>query len=149
MKISAGLLTLKPVLVRVGCIAPVAQQLIAEAHHPSAPGSAALRTRLEVDGGPARTVGPETEHLLVPPPAVRRQQLQLTGPLDEHAGSAEGRRRLDADSGAPGGGQVGLEEHPQSLTRVDPPHRAFRTAQPHLQDDPGVHAGCKPAAREG
>lgn len=129
--------------------APVAQQLISETHPAAAPGSVGLRAGLQIDGGPVRTIWPETEHLLLGPPSVRHQQLQLTGPLDEHAGSAERRRRFDADGGASGGGQVGFEDQPEGLARIDPPHRALRTAQAHLEHDPGVESGCKTAGSSG
>lgn len=142
---SGGLLTLKPAVARVGFSTLVAQQLISEAHRASAPVSIALRAGLEVDGGPVRTICPETEHLPRGPLAVRHQQLQLSGAFNEYAGSAERRRRFDADGGAPGGGQVGLQDHPESLARVYPPHRALCTAQPHLEYNPGVHTSCKTA----
>lgn len=134
---------------QVGCSTPVAQQLISEALHAPAPGSISLRAGLEIDGGPVRTIWPETEHLLLWPPSVRHQQLQLPGPFNEHAGSTERGRRLDADSGAPGGGQVGFKDHPESLSRIYPPHRALCTAQPHLEYDPGVHPSCKTAGSSG
>lgn len=132
-------------MAQVGCSTPVAQQFISEAHRASAPGSIALRAGLEVDGGSARAICPETEHLLLRPLAVRHQQLQHSGAFNEHAGSAERRRRFDADGGAPGGGQVGLQDHPESLARVYPPHRALCTAQPHLEYNSGVHTSCKTA----
>lgn len=149
INIRGHVLTVKPAVAQVGCSTPVAQQLVSEAHRAPAPGSIALRAGLEVDGGPVRTVCPETEHLLLRPPAVRHQQLQLAGPFNVHAGSAERGRRFDADSGAPGGQQVGLQDHPESLARVYPPHRALCAAQPHLEHDPGVHTSCKTAGSSG
>lgn len=99
---------LKPTVhVQVEGGASVPQQLISEAHHASAP-AIALRTGLDVDGGPVWTVRPETEDLLLRPPAVRLQQLQVAGPLYVDAGPAEGGRRFDADGAAPGGGQARL-----------------------------------------
>lgn len=95
---------LKPTVhVQVEGGASVPQQLISEAHHASAP-AIGLRTGLDVDGGPVWTVRPETEDLLLRPPAVRHQQLQVAGPLYVDAGPAEGGRRFDADGAAPGGG---------------------------------------------
>lgn len=132
-------------MAHVGCSSPVAQQLISEAHRASAPGSITLRSGLEVDCGPVRTICPETEHLLLGPPVLCHQQLQLPGSFNEHAGSMERGRRFDADSGALGGGQIGLQDHPESLARVYPPHRALCTAQLHLEDNPGVHTSCKTA----
>lgn len=125
-----------------GCSAPVAQYLVPEADQVSAPGSVARRAGLEVDGWPPRTVQPQAEHLI--PRAG--QKLQLTAALHEHAGPVQRGPRLDAPGAVPGRGQVGFEGDAQSLARVDPPHRALRAAQPHLQDDPGVHAACKTAA---
>jgi len=95
-------LTLQPAVAHVGCSTPVAQQLISEAHGASAPGSVTLRAGLEVDGGSVWTISPKTVHLMPGPPALGHQQLQLPGPLDEHAGSAERGGRFDADDGAPG-----------------------------------------------
>jgi len=145
-----GSLTLKPRVARVGHSAPVAQQLVSEAHRPAAPRANTLRAGLEVDGGPVGSIDPETEDLLLGPPALRLQQLQLPGPFDEHAGSTQRGRRLDAHGGAHGGGQVGLQDHSESLARVNPAHRALCAAQLHLQHNPGVHTSCKTAgsARE-
>lgn len=150
-QIVEGPLTLQPALTQVRSSAPVSQQLVSETHRASAPGSISLRAGLEVDDGPVRTVRPETEHLLFGPlaAAARRQQLELPGAFNEHAGSSERRGRLDADRGAPGGGQVGLQDHPESLARVDPPHRALSAAQPHLEDDPGVDSSRKTAGPGG
>ena len=148
IRVVEGPLTLQPALTQARSSAPVSQQLVSEAHRASAPGSISLRAGLEVDDGPVRTVRPETEHLLLGPPAAAaagHQQLELPGAFNEHAGSSERRGRLDAHGGAPGGGQVGLQDHPESLARVDPPDRALRAAQPHLEDDPGVDSSCKTA----
>lgn len=151
-QIVEGPLTLQPAQTQVRSSAPVSQQLVSEAHRAPAPGSISLRAGLEVDDGPVRTVRPETEHLLLGPPAAaaaaRRQQLELPGAFNEHTGSSERRGRLDADRGAPGGGQVGLQDHPESLARVDPPDRALSAAQPHLEDDPGVDSSCKTAGSQ-
>lgn len=142
-----GPLTVGPAVAQVGRGAPVAQQLISEAHGAPAPGPVPLRAGLQVDDGPVGAVRPEAERL---PLAARGQQLQPPGPLREHAGPAEGRSGLDADrGGAPGPRQVGLEDHPESLARVDPPHRALRAAQPHLEHDPRVRASCETAGSAG
>lgn len=89
--------------VQVKCSTSVPQQLISEAHHASAP-AIGLRTGLDVDDGPVWTAGPETEDLVLGPPAVRHQQLQVAGPFYVHAGPAEGGRRFNADGAEPGGG---------------------------------------------
>lgn len=96
---------LKPTVhVQAECGASVPQQLVSEAHHASAPGFISLRTGLEVDGGPVWTLRPETEDLVLGPPAVRHQQLQLAGTFDVHARPAEGGPRFDAKGAAAGGG---------------------------------------------
>lgn len=107
-----------------------------------------LGTGLEIDSRSVGSICAETEHLLLPR-VVGQQQLQLSCSFNEHAGSAEGRRRFDADGGAPCGGRVGLQDHPQSLAGIDPPHRTLRTAQPHLEHNPGVYTSCKTAGTTG
>lgn len=141
-------LTLQPAAAHGGSSAPVAQQLVSEANRASAPVAVAWRTGLEIDNGPVRPIRPETEHL-ARAPAVGQQQLQAPVPLDEHARSAEGGRRFDAHGGAPDGGQVGFEDHPQSLARIDPPNRTLCAAQPHLENKSGVHGSCETAGNGG
>lgn len=122
-----------------GCGAPVAQYLVPEPDQVSAPGSVAGRARLQVDGGPARAIQLQAEHLI----PRGGEEFQLAGALRKHADAAQRGPGFDAHGAVPGRGQVGFEGDPQSLARVDPPHRALRAAQADLQDDPGVHGACK------
>lgn len=91
---------------------PVPEHLISEAHRSSAPLSVTLqRAGLQIDGGRAGPIGPETEHP-TRPMSVSEQQLQSAAAFYEEAGTAEGWGRFDADGGGDGGGEVRFQDHP-------------------------------------
>lgn len=96
-------LTLQSSLVPTACGCPVGQQLVPEAHGPSAPRLITLGSGLEVDDRPVDSVRRETHYLLWAG-SISGQQLQPSRALKEHAGPAQRWRRFDADSGAQGVG---------------------------------------------
>lgn len=109
-----------------------------------------MRMDLDVYGGLLRAVSSVAEHLLrASRTRICDQQLQNPGALDvvvdaRVANTSEG---FDADGGVVGVGEIGLQDHPQRLARVEPLHGALGAAQPDLKHGSGVVVSGQIAAR--
>lgn len=124
----------------------VAQQLILEAGHPAA--DVPLWTGLQEEGHSLRCVGTEARHMVGSSPfCLAYHQMQLPSTFHIDAGTLEVTGGLDADSGVPGTGEVGLQNDTQGSCWVHPFQGALGAAQMNLLHRAGTGLPAQTAVK--